>query len=215
MLQFKKYKKFYNKELVIEIEDTFLDEGVYWIKGDNGTGKSTLMKSIAGLIPFDGDISLYGLSNNQKNILAYRTIVNYGEAEPVYPEFLKGSDLVKLYQNAKAAGEEQVESLLIRLGVKKFYSKEIGAYSSGMVKRLSLALAFTGNPRLILLDEPLITLDKETTEVVMELIMEYAAKGVSIIYTSHQEFKDKISFPMNVLLLNNHHLKPFINVSSI
>jgi ABC-2 type transport system ATP-binding protein len=206
MLQFKKYKKIYNKDLILEIEDTFFDEGVYWIKGDNGSGKSTLVKSIAGLIPFDGEISLYGLLNNQKNSMTYRSIVNYGEAEPVYPEFLKGSDLVVLYQNVKAASESQVEYLLTRLGVKKFQSKEIGEYSSGMIKKLSLVLAFIGNPKLILLDEPLITLDKETTGIVMELIMENAAKGVSIIFTSHQEFKDKMNFPMNTLLLNNHHL---------
>jgi ABC-2 type transport system ATP-binding protein len=206
MLQFKKYKKFYDKELILEIEDTILEDGVYWIKGDNGSGKSTLMKSIAGLIPFEGEINLSGLSNNQKNLMEYRRIVNYGEAEPVYPEFLKGSDLVALYQNIKGGSAEQLTSLLTRLGVKKFQSKETGAYSSGMAKKLSLVLAFIGTPKLILLDEPLITLDKETTGIVMELITEYAAQGVSIIFTSHQEFKDKMSFPLHTLLLNNHSL---------
>src|SRR5207253_2363557 len=102
-------------------------------------------------------------SNTQKNMLSYRRIVNYAEAEPLYPEFLKGSDLVSLYQNTKAASSEQVQKLLTKLGVVNFQSKEIGTYSSGMIKKLSLVLAFMGNSKLILLDEPLITLDKDAT----------------------------------------------------
>ncbi|HTE24545.1 ATP-binding cassette domain-containing protein, partial [Flavitalea sp.] len=61
MLIFQNFKKAYNRETVIGIENLFLDSGVYWIKGENGTGKSTLLKSIAGLIPFEGQISLAGV----------------------------------------------------------------------------------------------------------------------------------------------------------
>jgi ABC-2 type transport system ATP-binding protein len=207
MLQFKNYKKHYNHEVILEIEDTHLNAGVYWIKGENGSGKSTLMKSIAGLIPFQGEINLYDLSNIPKNCMEYRKQVNYGEAEPVYPEFLKGSDLIALYVNTKGGDKDQVESLITRMGVKKFQSKEIGTYSSGMAKKLSLVLAFIGNPKLILLDEPLITLDTDAVEVVMDLITEHATTGVSVIFSSHQDFKDKLPFPTNILYLKNHQLK--------
>lgn len=215
MLQFKNFRKYYNKQLVIEIPDAYFDEGIYWIKGENGSGKSTLIKSIAGLIPFEGELHLCGISNNKNNVQAYRSIVNYGEAEPVYPEFLKGSDLVALYQNAKMGTEDQVEYLLMRLGVKKFCTQPIGSYSSGMLKKLSLALAFIGNPKLVLLDEPLITLDKETTAIVMELIQEHFANGISVIFSSHQEFKEKINFPVKDLIVDNHHLKMAMNDTSL
>lgn len=206
MLQFKHYKKKYNTELILDIDNMTINDGVYWIEGSNGTGKSTLMKCIAGIIPFEGEILVCGVANDQKNMLKYRRIINYGEAEPAYPEFMKGNDLIEFYKNIRHAKTEQVENLVKKFGVDKFQMKEIGTYSSGMKKKLSLALAFIGSPQLILLDEPLITLDKETTDIVLHLISEYASKNVSVIFTSHQEFKDKLTIPLHHLVINQHQL---------
>jgi len=207
MLIFQNFKKAYNRETVIGIENLFLDSGVYWIKGENGTGKSTLLKSIAGLIPFEGQISLAGVMNNDKNINTYRRMVNYGEAEPLFPGFLKANDLLMLFKHAKSATTEQVDYLITKLGIKKYRYKRIGEYSSGMIKKLSLALAFIGEPTLVLLDEPLITLDADAVNTVLELIEEYHAKGVSFIFTSHQELREDTTFKVEMFLLENHQLK--------
>lgn len=158
MLEFKNFKKKYNGELILATDHFFIDRGTYWVKGDNGSGKSTLLKCIAGLIDFDGDINFDGESN-RKHISAFRKAINYMEAEHLYPKFLKGSDLVSVYKNAKSATEAQVRYLLSKLGVDSFLPKELEDLSSGMTKRLSLALAFLGSPKLIILDEPFITLD--------------------------------------------------------
>ena len=146
---FSQYKKLYNNELVIEIESLSLSSGVYWILGENGSGKSTLLKCIAGLIPYNGDISFQDISNKKKNNQLFRKLVNYAEAEPQYPEFLRGNDLIEFYKKAKSATNEQAAYLRDKLEV-KFASTKIGEYSTGMIKKLSLALAFMGNPRLIL-----------------------------------------------------------------
>jgi len=210
MLAFHQYKKFYNNELVIEIEDLTLDPSLYWIIGDNGSGKSTLLKSIAGLVPYEGDISFLGIFNNNKNRQSFRRIVNYAEAEPQYPEFLRGTDLIEFYKKAKSATSEQVAYLTGKLDVKLFASRKIGEYSSGMIKKLSLALAFMGNPRLVLLDEPLITLDNDAASGILDLIKEHAANGVSVILTSHQEFKGNAGINFKKLLLINHHLEAIL-----
>lgn len=207
MLEFHQYKKLYNNELVIEIQELALGTGLYWIVGDNGSGKSTLLKSIAGLVPYDGDISFQGIFNNNKNRQSFRKIVNYAEAEPQYPEFLRGADLIEFYKKAKDANSEQVTYLIDKLGVKLFASRKIGEYSSGMIKKLSLALAFMGKPRLILLDEPLITLDNDAAGSILDLIKEYVLSGVSVIITSHQEFKGDAGKNFKKLLLINHHLE--------
>ena len=79
-----------------------------------------------------------------------------------------------------------------------------------MIKKLSLVLAFMGNPRLILLDEPLITLDKDAAGSILDLIKEYALSGVSVIITSHQEFTGNAGKNFKKLLLTNHHLEAIL-----
>jgi|SRR6185312_2852137 len=207
MLTFSQYRKLYNNELVVEIENLSLGRGVYWILGENGSGKSTLLKCIAGLIPYNGDISFDGVSNKNKQHQRFRRIVNYAEAEPQYPEFLRGNDLIEFYKKAKGANNEQAAYLLDKLQVKSFASSRMGEYSTGMIKKLSLALAFIGSPKLILLDEPLITLDSSGTASILQLIKDYAEKGVFVMLTSHQDFKISEHINLNKLLLNKQHLE--------
>ena len=120
--------------------------------------------------------------------MEYRHCINYAEAEPLYPEFLKGIDLVHLYAYTKKAAASQVNLMIKRFGVSSYINNKVGSYSSGMAKKLSLLLAFMGKPKLILLDEPFITLDQQAKIVVEELIAEYHNKGTAFIIPSHQEF---------------------------
>lgn len=176
---------------VLSISECILKEGIYWIKGENGSGKTSLMKSIAGIIPFDGAIAVNDL-HMHKNRMEYAKIVNYAEAEPVYPPFLSGKELIDFYRSAK--GGDFPGQLVKDLGADHFLHQKTVTYSSGMLKKLSLVLAFIGSPKLILLDEPLIALDTAAVEVLQSTIMEYHKNGVSFLITSHQ-------------LLNNHLLK--------
>jgi ABC-2 type transport system ATP-binding protein len=81
--------------------------------------------------------------------------------------------------------------------------KPTGAYSSGMLKKLSLILAFAGNPKWILLDEPLITLDAEAVQVILQLIEQTYKSGVSFLLTSHQD----VAFPNHNLPLQTLYIK--------
>ncbi len=119
--------------------------------------------------------------------MAYTSIVNYAEAEPVYPGFLSGSDLIRFYASTKKAPAGQAEALCEKLGASNYIDNRISTYSSGMAKKLSLVLGLMGQPKLVLLDEPPITLDVWSVEVLQGIIREYSAAGVSFIITSHQE----------------------------
>lgn len=186
MLRFHNYSKGYGKKPVIAIPGLTLDHGIYWLRGENGSGKTTLIKSIAGLIPFNGDIEASG-TNIKKNRIAYTSIVNYAEAEPVYPEFLTGDDLISFVATAKKAPGNQSEKLAATLGISGYKGNKTGTYSSGMTKKLSLVLGFLGNPKIILLDEPLITLDVQSVAALQALILQSFSEGITFIITSHQE----------------------------
>src|SRR5690242_9731399 len=97
MLTIQSAKKEYNRELVLDIPTLQLDEGVYWVQGVNGSGKTTLLKMIAGLSPFAGDITVAGISLHRKP-LHYRRQVSWAAAEPLYPSFVTGGELVAFYQ---------------------------------------------------------------------------------------------------------------------
>src|ERR1700744_3718215 len=154
MLHFVKFQKFYGNFPALTIDELTITPGIYWIKGVNGSGKSTLLKSIAGMLAFNGDVLLNGAISIKKQPVAYRKLVNFAEAEPLFPEFLTGMEMIKLFASAKEAPAGQEEQFIGSMRMQNYIDRPIGTYSSGMLKKLSLVLAFLGKPKLILLDEP-------------------------------------------------------------
>ena len=135
--------------------------------------------------------------------MEYRRIVNYSEAEPLYPDFLTGRDLINFYAETKKATAEQATSIIERLDIGSYLHHKTGSYSSGMTKKLSLTLAFLGSPKLILLDEPLITLDEKSLKAIFEIIASYHKSGVCILMASHQEFDKSLPFAPVILTLKD------------
>jgi ABC-2 type transport system ATP-binding protein len=189
MLSIKKYAKYYSGTLVLSVDDLVLSQGIHWIKGENGSGKSTLLKSIAGIIPFEGEIA-FGDICLKKHGVQYRRLVNYSEAEPLFPGFLTAKDLVRFIGKTKGATRGQQDFYTEAFNVHPFFEKPCEAHSSGMTKKLSLALAFLGNPGVIILDEPLITLDEHTRKILSAQITASANNGTTFLVSSHQALDD-------------------------
>ncbi|MBL0740269.1 ABC transporter ATP-binding protein [Chryseolinea lacunae] len=196
MLHFANYKKSYGRFTVLTIHDLTVPAGIYWIRGANGSGKSTLLKTIGGMLAFDGDIVL----NNQsvkKDAIAFRSVVNFADAEPLFPEFLTGQEMIDVFVTAKQASDGQAEYFVDSMHMKNYLHQPLGTYSSGMLKKLSLVLAFLGNPTLILLDEPLITLDADSLTILYRWIAEkHRADGTMFFLSSHQE-PDHVALPID------------------
>ncbi len=203
VLQFNKVKKYYGPFLALNIPLFVINTGVWWVKGENGSGKTTLLKMIAGIHPFDGDIQLDELTLT-KNRQQFVQQVNYGEAEPLYPSFLRARDLVELYCKTKGGKLQHAMEMLEALNIADAYEKPLVSYSSGMTKKLSIALAFIGNASLILLDEPLITIDAAAINIVCNLINNAHSQGKSFLITSHQTLhNNQLAFTATIQAENN------------
>jgi ABC-2 type transport system ATP-binding protein len=195
MLHFKDVKKYYSSFLALDIPQLTVGEGLWWLQGENGSGKTTFLKMIAGLHPFTGDIYINDLYSIKKHRLQFVRRVNYAEAEPLYPPFLTGKDLITLFCKTKKGSIDEAVELLQQLHVFHAYEMKLGTYSSGMIKKLSLVLAFIGAPKFILLDEPFITIDVSALEVICSIIKNKFEQGISFIVTSHQQVhSDQLRF---------------------
>jgi ABC-2 type transport system ATP-binding protein len=206
MLQFDQVYKTYNQQPVLDIRHLKLERNVYWLKGINGSGKTTFLSILAGLIPFKGDIQLDGI-NLHRDPVSYRSLVNFAEAEPLYPDFITGQELIQFYQEIRKAATVQVDMLINLFKMHHFLKSPIGTYSSGMVKKLSLLLAFIGKPSWLLLDEPLAMLDEGSVHILPELINAYYKEfKTGFIFSSHQSI-NVYSLTVGQILVTDHSVQ--------
>ncbi len=187
MLTVTNLTKAYEGKTVLTVPKLTIPPGIHYFRGSNGSGKTTFLRIIAGLLPFTGTVLLDNTYDSQRQPVDYRLRVNYAEAEPVYPDFLTARDLTSFVARAKRAPPGQVDQLADLLGVTAFWTQPIRTYSSGMLKKLSLLLAWLGQPQLVLLDEPLTTLDVETAARLFDFVREQIRQSVSVWLTSHQD----------------------------
>ena len=202
MLQLSHIRKAYGSRIILQISELTIPNGACWIQGKNGSGKTTLMKIIGGINPFEGTVLL----NNTDLVndpISYRQQVSLAEAEPVFPGFVTGWDLIRFVQAARKDNEERLQSLVEYFGIRNFLHYEAGTYSSGMTKKLSLLLAFMGNTKLILLDEPLITLEDSFLPLLFTLIKDRQSQGVSFLLSSHQPFREDQFIPNGKIVVEN------------
>ena len=206
MLEFLLVKKEYSDRIILSVSELKLSEGIYWLTGANGSGKTTLLKMVSGLIPFSGHILIDGIDLRLKPT-AYRKFISNAEAEPRYPPFLMGKELILFYQHIRKSSSSQTDMLTERLGFGRFLSNPVGTYSSGMLKRLSLLLAFIGAPKWIFLDEPMANLDAEAGAVLPEIIMEFhKTHGTHFIFSSHTRFLDEHFIVSQKLLIRDQQI---------
>lgn len=203
MLQLTHLKKAYGQRIILEIPHLSISNGAYWVKGNNGSGKTTLMKIIAGINPFEGTLKLND-TDLVKSPMTYRQQVSFAEAEPGFPGFVSGWDLIRFVQNTRKEKDETLQTLVDFFGVRSFLDYTVGTYSSGMTKKLSLLLAFIGDTKLILLDEPLITLEDIFLPKLFSLIKERKASGTSFLLSSHQPFREDQFKPDGKIVVENH-----------
>jgi len=186
MLLLQNVRKYYDRREILSIASLTLENDIYVVKGENGSGKSTLLKMIAGLIPFQGEIRIDGVDLKAAPV-AYRGAVGWSAAEPLFPDFLTGKEIIAFYNGLRRKNGSGHNELIELLHMTEFIDQKTGTYSSGMLKKLSLILAFTAQPKLLVLDEPFITLDDHAIDQVNRLIIRMHEDQKSfVLMSTHQ-----------------------------
>lgn len=155
---------------------------VYGLLGPNGAGKSTLLKTMAGILrPSSGEIYFRGHKWSRKDL---REIGSLIETPPIY-ENLTAWENMKVRSLLIGADDARIEEVLQMVDIADTGRKKSGAFSLGMKQRLGIALALLGDPKLLILDEPINGLDPLGIQELRHLIRSFPERGITVIISSH------------------------------
>lgn len=196
-------KNFKNKHVLNQINIHVPEGKIYCIMGPNGAGKSTLLKMISGIEkPTEGDINFKGENWKREDLKTIGSLIE----EPGLFDNLTVEDNIKLKLKLHHVENKDQEQILNTLGFGDHNQEKVKGFSTGMRQRLGIALAFMGNPDLVVLDEPTNGLDTFGIHELRELLMLEKKQGKTIILASHmlseiQKVADRIAILGNGELL--------------
>ena len=188
------YKKFGKLEVLNDVNLTFNKGECIALIGPNGCGKTTLIKSILGMvIPIKGDILF-----DEKSILnkyKYRDQIGYMPQIGRYPDYMTVGQIIEMIKKIRNSNEVLDEDLIKAFELEKILDKQMRTLSGGTTQKVSAILAFLFNPDVLILDEPTAGLDPLASEILKEKIIKEREKGKLILITSHllSELDDMIS----------------------
>lgn len=157
--------------------------------GPNGAGKTTLFRLLMGILKATkGSLSIGGLDAFEQRIEAKR-VIGYLPDEPIFYSYLSGREILELsaamHGLAVRAALERTTPLIAKLRLAEDLDNYAEDYSRGMKKKLGLLLALLHQPKLLILDEPTNGLDVETTHLFYDLILDEAAAGSTVLFSTH------------------------------
>ncbi|ANO47762.1 ABC transporter ATP-binding protein [Flavobacterium columnare] len=152
--------------------------------GPNGCGKTTLIKSILGMVIPDSGAIFVKNQSIQKDFL-YRNNIGYMPQIGRYPEGLTIGEVIEMIKELRNSKDKLDEELLHSFEVQKMFDKPMGTLSGGTTQKVSAVLAFLFNPDILILDEPTAGLDPLAAEILKTKINKEKAKGKLIMITSH------------------------------
>ena len=191
MLKITNYTKKYNerKIAVSDLSLTVEKGDLFAFIGHNGAGKSTTIKSIAGILPFEeGEILIDGVSI-KKDPVKCKKMIAYIPDNPDLYESLTGIDylnfIADIFDVEVNKRKSIIEKYTTLFGIKDALNNYIGTYSHGMRQKLAIVSALVHEPKLLILDEPFVGLDPLAAFSVKEMMREFCANGGAIFFSTH------------------------------
>ncbi len=203
-------KNFKHKRVLDQINLNVPTGKIYCIMGPNGAGKSTLLKIISGIEkPTEGVITFKGKNWKREDLKVIGSLIE----EPGLFDNLTVEENIKLKLKLHRVENKNQEQILNTLGFGDHNQEKVKEFSTGMRQRLGIALAFMGDPDLVILDEPTNGLDTFGIHELRELLMLEKKQGKTIIIASHmlseiQKVADRIAILGDGKLLLEEDYEP-------
>lgn len=178
-------KRFGDNEVLRSINLKFDSGQIYGIIGRNGSGKSVLLKCIAGLVvPTSGEVTVLGKRIGKDVDFAPSTGISI-EQPGLMLRRSAYDNLRTLAALTARPSPSNIKSLISMVGLNPDEKKPVGRYSMGMKQRLSIAMALLDDPQILLLDEPMSNLDRAGAAEMRKLYRGLAQQGKTILIATH------------------------------
>jgi Cu-processing system ATP-binding protein len=191
------HKKFGKNNVLNGVDLNINEGGIFAVLGPNGSGKTTIIKSILGMvIPDNGTIKVF--NTNIKKNSNYRSKIDYLPQIANFPSNLKVIELIKMIKDLRGQTNND-QKLIETFKLQPFLNKKLGTLSGGTKQKVNLLLTFMFDSPIVILDEPTTGLDPISLIRLKELIAAEKKKGKAILITSHiisfvEEVADQIVF---------------------
>lgn len=189
-VKLRRVAKRYSDIVAVDHIDLDVKHGeIFGLLGPNGSGKTTTLKMILGLVkPDSGSVNALGI-NVGENPIEVKRRVGYVPESPRMYEFLTGLEYLDLtgdiYGMSAAEKKDRINEYLEALELKGREGDMMNSYSQGMKQKVAAISALMHSPELLLLDEPLSGLDPRSARIIKDLLRELASEGVTTILSTH------------------------------
>ncbi|MEN8789873.1 MAG: ABC transporter ATP-binding protein [Flavobacteriaceae bacterium] len=200
MISVEGLQKKFGKNSVLKGIDLHIEKpGIYAILGPNGSGKTTVIKSILGMVlPSGGQIEVLGQNISKK--WKYRREINYLPQIANFPGNLKVGELFNMIKDLRRMPSEE-EQLIDLFGLQPFLKSKLANLSGGTKQKVNIVITLMFNGQILILDEPTTGLDPAALMVLKRIIKEEKAKGKVILITTHiMEFVEEMADEIVYLL---------------
>ena len=226
MLAINNYSKAYNKDhFAVSGLSLNVDSGdLFAFIGHNGAGKSTTIKSIVGILPFDdGDILIDGISI-KKDPIACKKMIAYIPDNPDIYDSLTGIQylnfIADIFKVDKTKRKAIIDKYASEFELTNDLNNLISSYSHGMKQKLVIISAFVHSPKLLILDEPFVGLDPKATYLVKKAMVEFCENGGAIFFSTHvlevaEKLCNKLAIIKNGKLLITGKMEEVIKDSTL
>lgn len=186
------YKTMKGTQVLKGVNLTVEQGNIVGIRGINGSGKTMVLRAIAGLIRVDGSVEIGGKKMEPGE--CPKDIGVLVEMPGFLPEFTGKKNLQLLGMLQEGVTEEDIDEAMNAVGLDPKDRRHYKKYSLGMKERLGIAQAILKKPKLILLDEPTIGIDSDGIQMLEELLRRLKEAGSTIVVTSHdRDFLDAVT----------------------
>ncbi len=178
-------KRFQDNTVLDDVNMDLVPGHIYGFSGRNGSGKTMLLKIMLGFVrPTSGHVRIYGKDVGMEAGVLDK-VGAIIEAPGFLPEYSAFRNLKLLAMVRGRAGREEIRDSLRLVGLDPDSRKPVRKYSMGMCQRLGLAQALMENPDILLLDEPLNSLDQEGVRDMYRILLEQKKQGKLLVIASH------------------------------
>lgn len=180
-------KKLKGNHVLDDISFSIKENEFVVLRGHNGSGKTMILRAIAGLLTLTkGEVSVNGLVIGKDIDFSEHTglLIEYPSFIPVYSGF---QNLKFLASIKKKVSDEEIKEVIRKVGLDPEDKRKVKRYSLGMKQRLGIAQAIMEKPKLLLLDEPSNALDKKGINLILDILKTEKENGTTIVVASHDD----------------------------